>query len=262
MHFRDDKFLISCAARSGSTMLCTLIGSHPQALCHHEVFARDGSVSVFGVFSPKRKASAEFDSALRQYRDREPARFLYDVVFNAQGRRCVGFKLKTDEVFQPDYKAVRDLVATDTDIKIIHLVRHNLIDQYVSHRVVEQTGVHFLRPADERPKVQPFRVDIQRFRAFVLDVEARQQAAYELYGSHRNFTITYEEIVAPASTVLDDLQRFLEIDVRPLSANTIKILDNNRALILNLEEIEATWVEMGQGAPGNRPAAQGSSSGG
>ena len=262
MHFRDDKFLISCAARSGSTMLCTLIGSHPQALCHHEVFARDGSVSVFGIYGPKRKASAAFDSALKQYRDRAPERFLYDIVFNAQGRRCVGFKLKTDEVFQPDFQAVRDLVAADTDIKIIHLVRHNLIDQYVSHRVVEQTGVHFLRPADERPKVQPFRIDIQRFRAFVADVGRRQQAAYELYGRHRNFTIAYEDIVAPASAILDDLQRFLGIDNRPLSANTIKILDNNRGLILNLDEIESAWADLGRGAPGNRPAAHGSSSGG
>lgn len=259
MHFRDDKFLISCAARSGSTMLCTLIGSHPQALCHHEVFARDGSVPVFGIYARKRKASTEFDNALKQYRNREPERFLHDIVFDAQGRRCVGFKLKTDEVFRPDYQPVRDLVAADTDIKIIHLVRRNLIDQYVSHRVVEQTGVHFLRPADERPEVQPFNVDIARFRAFAEDVGKRQQAAYDLYGRHRNFTIAYEDLVAPESSALDDLQAFLEIDNRPLSANTIKILRNNRALILNLDEIEAAWAEMVQGTPGNRPAVHGSS---
>lgn len=246
MHFRDDKFLISCAARSGSTMLCTLIGSHPQALCHHEVFARESSASVFGIYGHKRKTSAEFDTALRDYRNQQPQRFLYDIVFDPQGRRCVGFKLKTDEVFLPAYQAVRDLVAADRDIKIIHLIRRNLIDQYVSHRVVETTGVLFLRPDDKRPEVQPFTVDIEHFSAFVVDVDNRQRAAYDLYRGHRNFTITYEDIVAPESTALDDLQTFLEIDNRPLSSSTDKILKNNRELVVNLGEVEAACAKQCQ----------------
>lgn len=224
-------------------MLCTLIGSHPQALCHHEVFAEGGSVPVFGAYAKKRKTSSDYDRMLRNYRDTEPQRFLYDIVFDAQGRRCVGFKLKTDEVFLPAYRAVRDLVAADTDIKIVHLIRRSLIDQYVSHRVVESTGVLFLRPDDKRPEVQPFTVDIDHFSAFVVDVNNRQRAAYDLYREHRNFTIDYEDIVAPESTALDDLQAFLEIENRPLSASTNKILRNNRELVLNLDEVEAACAK-------------------
>ena len=252
MHIRDDKFLISCAARSGSTMLCTLIGSHPQALCHHEVFAQGGPVPVFGAYANRRKASAEFDKRLRNYRDTEPQRFLYDIVFDPQRRSCVGFKLKTDEVFQPAFQTVRDLVAADRDIKIIHLIRRNLIDQYVSHRVVESTGVLFLRPNDKRPEVQPFTVDIEHFSAFVVDVINRQRAANKLYLEHRNFTITYEDIVAPESTILDDLQAFLGIDNRPLSSHTNKILRNNQELVLNLDEVEVAYAKQCQRMQDNR----------
>ena len=227
-------------------MLCTLIGSHPQALCHHEVFAQGGPVTVFGAYAKKRKASTEYDKRLRNYRDTEPQRFLYDIVFDPQGRRCVGFKLKTDEVFLPAYRTVRDLVAADGDIKIIHLIRRNLIDQYVSHRVVETTGVLFLRANDKHPEVQPFAVDIQHFSAFVVDVNNRQRAADRLYREHRNFTITYEDIVAPESTVLDDLQAFLGIEIRPLSSYTNKILKNNQELVLNLDEVEAAYAEQCQ----------------
>ncbi|MDE0368107.1 MAG: hypothetical protein OXP09_21370 [Gammaproteobacteria bacterium] len=259
MHLRDDKFLISCAARSGSTMLCTLIGSHPQVLCHHEVFAQGGPATVFGAYARRRKTDPGFERRLRDYRDREPKTFLYDIVFNPQGRRCVGFKLKTDEVFLPAYKTVREAVAADTDIRVIHLIRRNLIDQYVSHRVVEKTGVLFLRRKEERPRVAPFTVDIEHFLAFIDDVKGRQRAASRLYGRHRNFTIAYEDIVAPGSTSLDDLQAFLEIDNRPLASNTNKILKNNRQLVLNLAEVEAVWAEHGHDLHESRPVGHGAS---
>ena len=32
------RFVILAAPRSGSNLLCTLLNSHPEILCHHEVF--------------------------------------------------------------------------------------------------------------------------------------------------------------------------------------------------------------------------------
>ncbi|MYF50246.1 MAG: hypothetical protein F4220_08875 [Gammaproteobacteria bacterium] len=242
MHFRDDKFLISCAARSGSSMLCTLIDSHPQALCHHEVFAQETPPTVFGIYGRKRKDSPEFERLLRRYRDQHPRRFLYDIVFNPQGRRCVGFKLKTDEVFQPRYRFIRELAVGDRDIKIIHLIRRNLLDQYVSHRVVERTGITFIRPTEKRPQVTPFTVDIEHFIAYVRDVKERQQAAFDLYRHHRSLILAYEDIVAPQSTALDDLQGFLNIDHRPLSPDMAKIIRNNDDLVVNLQDVQDAWA--------------------
>ena len=172
MHLRDDKFLVSCAARSGSTMLCTLIRSHPQAICHGEVLAQE-QPPVSGIYARKSKENPEFARKIRRYRDQHPQRFLYDIAFNPQGRRCVGFKFKTDEAFQPRFEAIREVIAADKDIKIIHLIRRNLLDQYVSHRVVEKTGLTFLRPTDDRPQVAPFTVDIDHFTAYVNDVQQR-----------------------------------------------------------------------------------------
>ena len=123
MHFRNDKFMISCPARSGSSMLCSLIHSHPQAICHHEVFAFDGQPTVMGVYARKRRDDPEFERQLRKYRDERPEAFLYDIVFDSQRRRCVGFKFKTDEALQPAYRGILDLIVTDKDIKIVHLVR-------------------------------------------------------------------------------------------------------------------------------------------
>jgi hypothetical protein len=238
MHLRDDKFLVSCAARSGSTMLCTLIRSHPQAICHGEVLAQERP-PVSGIYGRKSKDNPEFGRQIRRYRDEQPQRFLYDIVFNPQGRRCVGFKFKTDEAFQPRFEALREVIAADKDIKVIHLIRRNLLDQYVSHRVVEKTGLTFLRPTDARPEVAPFTVDIDHFIAYVKDVNERQQAANDLYRDHRSLVLTYEDIVAPQSSALDDLQTFLGIDTRPLSTPLLKIIRNNSEMVLNLKEVQA-----------------------
>ena len=36
------RFVILAAPRTGSNLLCTLLNSHPQVLCHHEVFNPGG----------------------------------------------------------------------------------------------------------------------------------------------------------------------------------------------------------------------------
>ena len=248
MHLRDDKFLVSCAARSGSTMLCSLIRSHPQAICHGEVLAQEGSPPLAGMYQRKLKENPEFGSSVCRYRDRHPERFLYDIVFNPQGHRCVGFKFKTDEAFQPRFKPFREIVAADKDIKVIHLIRRNLLDQYVSHRVVEKTGLTLLRLPEERPQVAPFTVDIEHFIAYAKDVNQRQQAAFDLYREHRCITLAYEDIVAPESSALDGLKVFLGITNRPLSTPLVKIITNNSDVVLNLKEVQDELAsELAQG---------------
>ena len=239
MHFRNDKFMISCPARSGSSMLCTLIHSHPQAICHHEVFAFDGQPTVMGSYARKRRDDPEFERRMRTYRDERPEAFLYDIVFNPQGRRCVGFKFKTDEALQPAYRGILDLIVNDRDIKIVHLVRRNVLDQYISHRVVEQTGKTFVREGSEKPEPQPFKIDTGHLIAYVRDVRERQQSAFDVYREHRGLVVHYEDIVTPESGALFELQTFLELDHRQLSTTMMKIIRNSNDLVLNLGDVRA-----------------------
>ena len=239
MHFRNDKFMISCPARSGSSMLCSLIHSHPQAICHHEVFAFDGQPTVMGVYARKRRDDPEFERQLREYRDERPEAFLYDIVFDSQRRRCVGFKFKTDEALRPAYREILDLVVTDKDIKIVHLVRRNVLDQYISHRVVEQTGRTFVRAGTEKPQPSRFSIDTDHLIAYVRDVRKRQQSAFEIYRGHRGFVIHYEDIVTPESVALFELQTFLELDRSQLSTTMLKIVRNSNDLVLNLSEVRS-----------------------
>ena len=243
MHFRNDKFMISCAARSGSSMLCTLIHSHPQAICHHEVFAFEGQPTVMGAYGRKRRQNREFEKRLRNYRDARPEAFLYDIVFNPQGRRCVGFKFKTDESLKPAYKDILNLIVRDTDIKIVHLVRRNVLDQYISHRMVEQTGKTYIRKESERPEFQPFEIDTEHLSYYVRDVRARQEFSFQIFRKHRGTVIYYEDISDLEPSTVNDLQSFLDLDRHSLSTTMKKIIQGNTDLVQNLDEVSATLAK-------------------
>src|SRR6056297_3457234 len=141
MYFRDNMFMISCPARSGSTMLVHLLRSHPDIWCNGEVFGTDPVQGLLGSHVQRSQLYENYWEDITLQRDRDPARFLYKYVLDTQARSVAGFKLKSDEMLAPQYEEICNVVASDTDLKIILLHRNNLLDRYVSHRVAMHTGV-------------------------------------------------------------------------------------------------------------------------
>ena len=67
------RFVILSARRSGSNLLCTLIDSHPDALCHHELFNPRG---IFTALDLRDTATPLHDIATRE---RDPVAYLAQV---------------------------------------------------------------------------------------------------------------------------------------------------------------------------------------
>ena len=219
-------------------MLVHLLRSNPHVLCHGEVFGATAVGQVCGVYAARRKADRKYDALFWKYRTQRLEAFLYDVVFDTQNRRVAGFKFKTDEAFAPEYKDVFDLIHRDTDIKIIHLRRRNLLDQYVSHQVVlNQTGVMLVTDGDALPQVSPFAIDVSHLLAYVSDVLGRERLARELYANHRQAVVNYEDMIQENHPVRDRLQVFLGLHPVPLATRTRKIIERNSDLVLNMDEV-------------------------
>lgn len=248
MYLRDNKFVISCPARSGSTMLLHLLRSNPQVMCHGEVFGRDGLGHIAGDYAARRRADPEATAQLTAYRERAPASFLYDIVFDGQGRRVVGFKFKTDEAFDERFADIQDIIRDDLDIKIVQLRRRNVLDQFISHQVVlNQTGVTWIGQGDERPRIESFRVDVREAVSYVLDVVRREEEVPRVYEGHRRMLVDYEDLVDPSHPVRGELQAFLDIEAQELTTPTRKIIDRNETLVENVEDVRAALRLMGLG---------------
>lgn len=237
-HLRNTKFIISCPARSGSTMLLHMLRSNPAILCHGEVFGGERLGHVAGRYAVRRREEAGYDEALHALARDDAKRFLYDIVFDSQGKRVTGFKFKTDEAFSESCGHIQAMVRADTDIKVLQLRRRNILAQFISHQVVlKQTGVTLVMDEKDRPRVQPFSVDVREALDYFEDVLAREERVATEYPDHRRLLVDYEDLVQDGHPVRDAIQTFLGVPVGPLSTGTKKILKRNETLLENVDEV-------------------------
>ena len=163
---RDDLYMITCAARTGSSFLETSLLSHPDIMSHGEVYPPTHVGSLRGIYTP---LTQDDDSRmeLTQYRDSNQTAFLYKYVYDAQGHRIVGHKFEVEELLLPKFAETREALRRDTDIKIIHLRRENLFQRFVSAWLVNKvTGVTEIHSDDQRPMVEGVEIPRRRVGKF------------------------------------------------------------------------------------------------
>jgi LPS sulfotransferase NodH len=231
------RFVILSARRSGSNLLCTLIDSHPDALCHHELFNPRG---IFTALDLRNTATPLHDIAARE---RDPIAYLAQVWRYARGHACVGFKMTPDQ-----HPEILQAVLEDIGIAKIVLRRDNPLRALVSERIAEITGRWEAYAGEgggqetnpgERPRIHVGRDE--------LDEHVRQvQAFYDgltdvmQRSGQRWLELRYESLFdADEQHRLCD---FLGLSPRPLLARSIRqnpeplerLLDNADALRLSL----------------------------
>ena len=147
------RFVILAVPRTGSNLLCTLLNSHPQILCHHEVFNPQG---VFTALDYRGQGLAV--ESLRQ-RDHDPLGFLDRVWQTGTDDTCVGFKWTRGQ-----NQDVLKSVLEDTGVKKLVLRRRNRIKTYVSERIAQETQQWEVYSREEltmpRPRIHVDAVDL------------------------------------------------------------------------------------------------------
>lgn len=124
------RFVVLTAPRTGSNFLCSLLNSHPQILCHHELFNASGIFCSLDL----RSRSAYYFGTLAE-RDRDPLGFLARVWGKSFGHPVVGFKFNRGQ-----NRAVFEAVVADRDVGKIVMRRRNRIRTYVSEMIAQLTG--------------------------------------------------------------------------------------------------------------------------
>ncbi len=183
------RFVIVAARRTGSNLLCTLVGSHPDVLCHHELFNSGGIYYAL----PLRKSG--FSLGTIDDREAEPLAFLARVWQHTLGKGCVGFKMTRGQ----DEKVI-DAVLADPGVRVIVLRRRNRIKTFVSELRAERTDrweVYDHADIAACPRVP---VDLQALEAYMAENEAfyaHIDAALARSGSPA-LQVTYERLFEPA----------------------------------------------------------------
>jgi LPS sulfotransferase NodH len=139
------RFALLTHPRCGSTYLATLLNSHPQVLCHGELFYQHQ------VFYAVGHRDGSLHLATPAERDADPAAFLDKVWAHPFGSSAVGFKLVAGQ--HPG--AFASLFA-DSGVRMIVLRRRNRLKKFVSALVAEREQMwthykHRFRPEDLKP---------------------------------------------------------------------------------------------------------------
>ena len=141
------RFVIIGIPRSGTNMLCTLLNSHPEILCHHELY------NPHGIMYALHLRDSAFSLGSMEDRNKNPDQFLNNVWQNTLNHKAVGFKFTNRDDEDIYWKVIRD-----PNVRKIILKRENRVKTYVSKLMSEATGLWEVYDAQkispQRPKIR------------------------------------------------------------------------------------------------------------
>lgn len=236
------RFIILSGARTGSNMLASALDGSPNIVCFRETFNTRVDHIDFHVDGYD-DDSAE-DRALRDSDFRE---FLRRRIFCDHGGRvqAVGFKMPHTQFWA--FPGLLEWLVDDTDLRVLHLKRRNLLRMLVSLRIAQETGFWVdarerrlrrrlvgasMRTADRlwglfSPTRAPWRSP--RPRLVLAEVECREffdrveqdDAAYaHRFGDHQQLALYYEDLVNDQEETLSQVQDFLGVAPGRLAPTT------------------------------------------
>ena len=263
------KFVIICNIRTGSTMLSSILASHPQAICFFELFHRHLESVPFSVPGYQRKSKNLKIVALR---NSNPVEFLRSEIYKPQKReiQAVGFKLLYPQArkgdpwwnssefdrwwekvgYEPDWNhAKSDLwqfLREEPSVSIIHLKRKNLLRSKVSATIAQTTGKWGVGATGGIAiDGSPPRISID-FDECLQDFEAHRRMedeTDEFFDGKSKLNVTYEELVHDPLKTTRKVQEFLGINPLPLVSKTRKqITSPLEKIVSNYSELKVKFT--------------------
>ena len=229
------RFVILAAPRTGSNLLCTLLNSHPDVLCHHELFNPDG---IFYALNYRNRSHLFGD---REVRDSDPDSFLQRVWSNNEGASCIGFKMTRGQ-----HDAVMQGLIEETGILKIVLSRKNRLKTFVSEQMAVQSGQWEVYSSGELKTGHPgLRIDVESLKAHCdLNTRFYKGIRDSLNKTQQDFIeIVYEEIFSKPVHVR--LLGFLGVKTTRIRLVEASVKQNDRdlrCLITNYQELEKSLV--------------------
>ena len=237
-----NKFIVLAARRSGTTLLIDYLNSHPEVECVKRAFGLEKKIvnptpdnhsGGFYLYRTKNLINrvrffVQRSALIGSYLDE-------DVFLPRQHYTAAGFRLIYE--MSSKYPVIADW-ARENEVRIVHLVRRNLLKTYVS---TVSAPVHKMRHPREGATITTAKIRIdprdllESLNQRVWDIDLRRQK----FSACEFHELSYEDLVSNKDEVLGKVQTFLGID-RPaeLTSDLVKINPESLSgVIENFDEI-------------------------
>lgn len=243
-------FVLLSTQRSGSTWLLDQLHAHPRVFAHAELFlndgeglprfAGDGELPFFNTWIAQAETGRTWNARRHALHD------YLDLAFAArEGVEAAGFKLMYSQL-----RRVPDLLAhlAWRRVKLVHLIRRNLLDVYLSRKAREVRGFAHAREGEavEEVKLEIDGGDLERYLRRATREHEVYRAQLDRIGFER-CEIHYESLVAD-DTILERALRFLgQEPAARTSQGTFRKLAkrSRREQIVNVDEVARVLQRLG-----------------
>lgn len=240
------KFIIVCQARTGSTLLTTALRQNPAIVENGEVFLRIYDyVLMFGLNWLEQGPQFPLAYKLAQVREQNYVSFLYEWAFYPGKAQVAGFKFKYEELSLPEYKDLVDIVAEDTSIAILHLVRDNLLERLLSQKRALDSWIFEIPHQHEPLETKSFYIEPQECLEEFRTSEHLQAYYRNLFKEHDILELRYEDLIGKFDNVMRYVQDFL--GVKPIETQKMlrKIQRGTlRERLINYDEPKEFFKDM------------------
>jgi len=211
-----DKFVIISTSRTGSTLLMALLNKHDNILCEGELFKQLEGHSCSHI---------------------------WNALFSKKPKKIkhVGFKLFYFHPFCDD-KQVWDFIKNDTNVKIIHLVRQNLLRILISQKIGLKTKLwtdNMLKPNNIGLDDKKTHLEYDECVEFFETTTNYENKTRHMFKDHNFIEVKYEHLSSNRVATLKDVFEFLNVPIQNVDVNNKK--QNNEQLdelINNFDELK------------------------
>jgi len=237
------KFILLAARRSGTSLVIDCLNSHPDIHCVKRAFGLERKIKNptsdkhSGGFYLYRTKSIV--NRLRYYAGRAGLinDFLYEDVFNKNSKNHnTGFRVIYN--MSSKYPELADW-AKDNDVKVVHLIRKNILKTYVSSLTAPIHKMHHPREGENISTVK-IQLDlknvIKELNARLNEIDIQR----ERYASCTYKEIFYEDFIENQAEESIKLLDFIGADSKHLLKSTLVKInpDSLKQVVENYEEIE------------------------
>ncbi len=208
-HLGRVRFVVVGAARTGTSLLVSLLNANRECLCGGELF---NEALVAEDIIPWRGLEESRRGELLDLRHVDAAKFWDSLSADeiSPGRRAVGFKLLYWHGLERP--SLLESLTADKSLRVIHITRRNLLRRAISERRAEMTDrwvVHRGAPIEPCPRVPLLAGELA---SSIARIEAHQREFDTLFADHPTLRVIYEDLANDPDRLAARASAFLGLE--------------------------------------------------
>lgn len=229
------KFIILSMPRSGTNYLSYLLHDHPQVVSLGELY--DKRV----IWSTPAKPWLEGKSYLKLFRDFFPVLFLKLFAYSKYPRSVIAVGFRFFYWHAELYPSVLRYLLDQSDIRIIHLKRQNMLENLVSLKIALETNIWISLKQKTEPRVK-LKISHHECVEYFTYTEKSWETYDKVFSGFSIIDVFYEDLCKNQQEELKRILSFLGVSYRRLTCPLKK--QNTRRLrdvILNYDELKTQF---------------------